>query len=157
MKMGPDGYSSKCDIWSIGITAIELAEMQPPMFELHPMRALYLIPKNPPPKLNEKTGKWGKDFKDWLKVTLVKNPAKRPSASQLVKHSFFKSIKSRPGILEELVQRVQNVGGKGKQSIVQQFADDSDDEDTHDRESSLTDDNGVADQGGTDEQWGAAL
>lgn len=52
--MGPDGYNSRCDVWSMGITCIEMAEMQPPMFELHPMRALYLIPKNPPPKLNDK-------------------------------------------------------------------------------------------------------
>ena len=52
--MGPDGYNSRCDVWSMGITCIEMAEMQPPMFDLHPMRALYLIPKNPPPKLTDK-------------------------------------------------------------------------------------------------------
>eukprot|EP01147_Barroeca_monosierra_P005365 gene5365-7115_t len=54
MKMGPDGYTSRCDVWSMGITCMEMAEMQPPMFDLHPMRALYLIPKNPPPKLTDK-------------------------------------------------------------------------------------------------------
>lgn len=58
-QMGPDGYNSRCDVWSMGITCIEMAEMQPPMFDLHPMRALYLIPKNPPPKLNDKVRKEG--------------------------------------------------------------------------------------------------
>ena len=93
--MGPDGYSSKCDVWSMGITAIELAEMAPPMFDLHPMRALYLIPKNPPPKLSDK-GKWGKDFYEWVKTALNKNPSKRPSAGMLMKHPFFK-VRPRVG------------------------------------------------------------
>ena len=77
MKLGPDGYTTRCDIWSLGITAIELAEMAPPMFDLHPMRALYLIPKNPPPKLAANPKHWGKDFKDWLKQSLIKNPQRR--------------------------------------------------------------------------------
>ncbi|EDQ91779.1 uncharacterized protein MONBRDRAFT_14676 [Monosiga brevicollis MX1] len=84
MKMGPDGYTSRCDVWSMGITCIEMAEMQPPMFDLHPMRALYLIPKNPPPKLTDKS-RWSKDFREFIKATLVKNPQKRPSAGALTK------------------------------------------------------------------------
>lgn len=108
MKMGPDGYNIKCDVWSLGITAIELAEMMPPMFDLHPMRALYLIPKNPPPKLQEKK-KWSKDFHDWLKLSLIKNPAKRPGCDQLAKHSFHKQALKRPGTLAELVLRVKQV------------------------------------------------
>lgn len=87
MKLGPDGYTTRCDIWSLGITAIELAEQAPPMFDLHPMRALYLIPKNPPPKLKDAKG-WSKDFRDWLKACLVKNPAKRPDCTDLLKSSW---------------------------------------------------------------------
>lgn len=129
MKMGPDGYSSICDVWSLGITAIEFAEMAPPMFELHPMRALYLIPKNPPPKLSEK-GKWGKDFREWVKAALVKNPTKRPNCTQLLKHSWFKSVKPNSTALEDLVHRVQGSGMKPKQhNDVQEFQNDSDDED----------------------------
>lgn len=109
MKMGPDGYSSRCDIWSLGITAIELAEMMPPMFDLHPMRALYLIPKNNPPKLAEKK-KWSKDFHDWLKVALTKNALKRPAAHELMKHAWgLHFVKKAPTALAQLVRRCHGV------------------------------------------------
>jgi len=128
MKMGPDGYSSICDVWSLGITAIELAEMAPPMFELHPMRALYLIPKNPPPKLSEK-GKWSKDFREFVKTALVKNPSKRPNCTQLLKNSYFKQCKPNSTALEDLVHRVQGSGMRhSKIGDVQEFQNDSDDE-----------------------------
>eukprot|EP00043_Microstomoeca_roanoka_P006261 m.61501 g.61501 ORF g.61501 m.61501 type:complete len:755 (-) comp13344_c1_seq1:176-2440(-) len=120
MKMGPDGYNSRCDVWSMGITCIEMAEMQPPMFDLHPMRALYLIPKSPAPKLNEK-GKWSKDFREFIKAVLVKNPAKRPSAGSLTKHSFFKQMKTHPTALVDLVKQVTALGDKGGLSLVQEF------------------------------------
>lgn len=110
MKMGPDGYNVKCDIWSLGITAIELAEMAPPMFDLHPMRALYLIPKNKPPTLAEKK-KWSGDFSKWLKDALTKNPAKRPDAEASQKHTWFKFVKSHAKCLEELVHRVTSASG----------------------------------------------
>eukprot|EP00047_Mylnosiga_fluctuans_P002871 m.226275 g.226275 ORF g.226275 m.226275 type:complete len:777 (+) comp11404_c0_seq1:48-2378(+) len=129
MKIGPDGYSSICDIWSLGITAIEVAELAPPMFDLHPMRALYLIPKNPPPKLGDK-GKWSKDFRDFVKSSLVKNPAKRPTATALLKHSFFKPCKPNSTALEDLVSRVKGLGGRPSNSGVQEFQNDSDDEET---------------------------
>lgn len=111
MKLGPDGYTTRCDVWSLGITAIELAEMMPPMFDLHPMRALYLIPKNQPPKLAADPRHWSKDFKDWLKQALVKNAAKRPSCAELLKHQWFKLMKNHERCLEKLVMEYQQVKG----------------------------------------------
>lgn len=99
MKLGPDGYTTRCDVWSLGITAIELAEQAPPMFDLHPMRALYLIPKNPPPKLKD-AKVWSKDFKEWLKGALTKNPAKRPDCTELLKSSWCKKGKEGDVLLE---------------------------------------------------------
>lgn len=97
-----DRYTAKCDIWSLGITAIELAERVPPMFELPPMRAVYLIPRIEPPTLADK-GKWSTDFSMWLKEVLIKNPARRPDAEALQKHAWFKLLTSHPKCLEELV------------------------------------------------------
>uniref|UniRef100_A0A6Q2X978 non-specific serine/threonine protein kinase n=1 Tax=Esox lucius TaxID=8010 RepID=A0A6Q2X978_ESOLU len=79
------GYNQLCDIWAVGITAIELAELQPPMFDLHPMRALFLMSKSSfqPPKLKDKT-KWSTAFQNFVKVTLTKNPKKRPTAEKLL-------------------------------------------------------------------------
>lgn len=111
MKLGPDGYTTRCDIWSLGITAIELAEMAPPMFDLHPMRALYLIPKNPAPKLAADPKHWGKDFKDWLKQSLIKNPQRRPSCADLLKHSWFKMMKSNERVLEDLITEFKEAKG----------------------------------------------
>ena len=114
MKLGPDGYNVKCDVWSLGITAIELAEMQPPMFDLHPMRALYLIPKNSPPKLNKTKKKWSNDFHNWLKNCLVKNPSKRPSAAELLKHAWGKkNIADHPNCLRDLVKKAAQIAGGG--------------------------------------------
>lgn len=127
MKMGPDGYTTRCDIWSLGITAIELAEMAPPMFDLHPMRALYLIPKNPPPTLKKSDKKkWSKDFADYLKQSLIKNPQKRPDAAALTKHSFFKQVPKAPNVCAELVRRFKALDTPEKKSE-EDVDDDGDD------------------------------
>ncbi|XP_061536868.1 mitogen-activated protein kinase kinase kinase kinase 5-like isoform X6 [Phycodurus eques] len=84
------GYNELCDIWSVGITAIELAELQPPMFELHPLRVLFLMSKSgyQPPKLKDKA-KWSSMFYNFVKAVLVKNPKKRPSAFKMLSHMFL--------------------------------------------------------------------
>jgi len=86
------GYDQQCDVWAVGITAIELAELQPPLFDLHPMRALYLISKRnyTPPTVKEKS-KWSSDMRDFIKLTLTKNPKKRPAAEKLLQHQFCKN------------------------------------------------------------------
>ncbi|XP_076014694.1 mitogen-activated protein kinase kinase kinase kinase 5 [Genypterus blacodes] len=84
------GYNELCDIWSVGITAIELAELQPPLFDVHPLRVLFLMSKSgyQPPKLKDKP-KWSSNFYNFVKTMLVRNPKKRPSASKLLSHSFM--------------------------------------------------------------------
>ncbi|KAM5247874.1 mitogen-activated protein kinase kinase kinase kinase 2 isoform 1-T1 [Ctenodactylus gundi] len=83
------GYNELCDIWALGITAIELGELQPPLFHLHPMRALMLMSKSSfqPPKLRDKT-RWTQNFHHFLKLALTKNPKKRPTAEKLLQHPF---------------------------------------------------------------------
>ncbi|XP_076644044.1 MAP4K3-like protein hppy isoform X6 [Halictus rubicundus] len=102
------GYNQLCDIWACGITAIELAELQPPMFDLHPMRALFLMSKSgfKPPTLKDKD-KWSPTFHNFVKVALTKNPKKRPTAEKLLQHAFFQGEMSKRLALE-LLQKVSN-------------------------------------------------
>ncbi|XP_069623553.1 misshapen-like kinase 1 isoform X4 [Ranitomeya imitator] len=85
----PDAtYDYRSDIWSLGITAIEMAEGAPPLCDMHPMRALFLIPRNPPPKLKSK--KWSKKFIDFIDTCLIKNYMSRPPTEQLLKYPFIR-------------------------------------------------------------------
>ncbi|XP_069395022.1 mitogen-activated protein kinase kinase kinase kinase 3 isoform X9 [Paralichthys olivaceus] len=97
------GYNQLCDIWAVGITAIELAELQPPMFDLHPMRALFLMTKSnfQPPKLKDKL-KWTNNFHHFVKLALTKNPKKRPTAEKLLQHPFVSQPLSRTLAIELL-------------------------------------------------------
>uniref|UniRef100_A0A671VSW3 Mitogen-activated protein kinase kinase kinase kinase 2 n=1 Tax=Sparus aurata TaxID=8175 RepID=A0A671VSW3_SPAAU len=97
------GYNHLCDIWAVGITAIELAELQPPMFDLHPMRALMLMSKSnfQPPRLKDKT-KWSAAFQSFVKMALIKNPRKRPSAETLLQHPFVTQLLTRNLVIELL-------------------------------------------------------
>uniref|UniRef100_A0A069DY22 non-specific serine/threonine protein kinase n=1 Tax=Panstrongylus megistus TaxID=65343 RepID=A0A069DY22_9HEMI len=85
----PDAtYDNRSDLWSLGITALEMAESQPPLCDLHPMRALFLIPRNPPPRLKSK--KWSKKFHGFIETVLVKDYHQRPYTEQLLKHPFIR-------------------------------------------------------------------
>lgn len=99
------GYNQLCDIWATGITAIELAELQPPMFDLHPMRALFLMSKSSfkPPTLKEKE-KWSPTFQSFIKTALTKNPKKRPTAEKLLSHPFVMGDMS-VRIVKDLLQK----------------------------------------------------
>ncbi|XP_017835286.2 mitogen-activated protein kinase kinase kinase kinase 5 isoform X2 [Drosophila busckii] len=99
------GYNQLCDIWACGITAIELAELQPPMFDLHPMRALFLMSKSgfKPPTLSNKD-KWSPTFHNFIKTALTKNPKKRPTAERLLQHPFVQCEMSMR-LAKELLQK----------------------------------------------------
>ncbi|KAK2852508.1 hypothetical protein Q7C36_007709 [Tachysurus vachellii] len=103
------GYNQLCDIWAVGITSIELAELQPPMFDLHPMRALFLMSKSSfqPPKLKDKV-KWSTSFQHFVKVSLTKNPKKRPTAEKLLTHMFVAQSGLSRRLAFELLDKMNN-------------------------------------------------
>eukprot|EP01118_Nematostelium_gracile_P014273 TRINITY_DN5522_c0_g1_i2.p1 TRINITY_DN5522_c0_g1~~TRINITY_DN5522_c0_g1_i2.p1 ORF type:complete len:331 (+),score=73.34 TRINITY_DN5522_c0_g1_i2:176-1168(+) len=98
-------YTHNADIWSLGITAIELAEKNPPLVTLAPMRAMCVIPFEPAPIL---AGNWSSDFKNFVAACLDKDPLTRISASQLLSHPFLDNVEPMASLLEKRVKVLQD-------------------------------------------------
>ncbi|XP_039515270.1 misshapen-like kinase 1 isoform X5 [Pimephales promelas] len=135
----PDStYDYRSDIWSLGITAIEMAEGAPPLCDMHPMRALFLIPRNPPPKLKSK--KWSKKFIDFIEGCLVKSYPSRPSTEQLLKHSFIRDQPTERQVriqLKDHIDRTRKKRGEKEETEYEYSGSDEEDENRGDeRESS---------------------
>ena len=127
----PDAtYDNRSDLWSLGITALEMAEAQPPLCDMHPMRALFLIPRNPPPRLKSK--RWNSKFKNFIETVLVKDYHQRPYTDQLLKHPFVGQLANERQIriqIKDLIDRMKKHKAQKEREEMQQFAYSGSDDD----------------------------
>lgn len=101
------GYDTVADIWSLGITALEMAEGKPPYGDIHPMRAIFMIPTKPPPSFRE-IDRWNPEFIDFVSLCLVKNPEERATATDLLQHEFVKNAKAN-SILTQMIAEAKEI------------------------------------------------
>lgn len=104
-------YDQRSDIWSMGITAIEIAEGEPPLSDLHPMRALFLIPKNKPAMLKDKR-KWSSDLSAFIAKCLIKDFEVRPNCKQMLAHPFLAKINEN-AVVQQMVELIDKHREKG--------------------------------------------
>ncbi|XP_041441066.1 misshapen-like kinase 1 L homeolog isoform X7 [Xenopus laevis] len=125
----PDAtYDYRSDIWSLGITAIEMAEGAPPLCDMHPMRALFLIPRNPPPKLKSK--KWSKKFIDFIDTCLIKNYMSRPPTEPLLKHPFIRDQPTERQVRIQLKDHIDR-SRKKRDETEYEYSGSEDEEENH--------------------------
>lgn len=101
------GYDCVADIWSLGITALEMAEGKPPYGDIHPMRAIFMIPTKPPPSFRD-IDRWSPEFIDFVSICLVKNPEERATATDLLLHEFVKNAKPN-SILISMINEAKEI------------------------------------------------
>ncbi|KPJ00350.1 Serine/threonine-protein kinase 3 [Papilio xuthus] len=101
------GYDCVADIWSLGITALEMAEGKPPYGDIHPMRAIFMIPTKPPPSFRE-PDQWSPEFIDFVSQCLVKKPEERATAEYLLTHEFIGNAK-HPSILSTMIAEAREI------------------------------------------------
>ncbi|XP_038208030.1 myosin-IIIb-like isoform X2 [Zerene cesonia] len=107
-------YDCRCDVWSVGITAIELAEGEPPLSGLHPMRALFQIPRNPPPNLSHPE-QFSAQLADFISECLVKDMNQRPFARELLEHPLLLAVSSfEEKIRKELQAEIKRQRAEGR-------------------------------------------
>ncbi|XP_076437870.1 serine/threonine-protein kinase 3-like isoform X2 [Babylonia areolata] len=102
------GYDCVADIWSLGITALEMAEGKPPYGDIHPMRAIFMIPTKPPPSFRQ-PDKWSSEFIDFVSKCLVKNPENRATAEDLLEHDFITSADKGCDLLKEMIREAKEI------------------------------------------------
>jgi serine/threonine-protein kinase 24/25/MST4 len=115
------GHDFKADIWSLGITAMELIHGEPPHASTHPMKVLFLIPKAPAPRLEGNN--YSKDFKDFVASCLTKDPDRRPSAKELLKHRFIKNAGKTEALQELIIRRQEWEAGRGATGNLRYYAE----------------------------------
>lgn len=134
-KNGKNPYDERIDLWSLGITCIELAEKEPPLSEVHPMRALMQIPIRDPPTL-QNTKKWSREFVDFVRECLVKDQKKRHTAEELLNHPFVATLgedkKCLIQLLEDAKRAKQRVAAEEESSLDEPKPNGLDDDDGDD-------------------------
>uniref|UniRef100_A0A2K5TY83 non-specific serine/threonine protein kinase n=1 Tax=Macaca fascicularis TaxID=9541 RepID=A0A2K5TY83_MACFA len=98
-------YDARCDVWSLGITAIELGDGDPPLFDMHPVKTLFKIPRNPPPTLLHPE-KWCEEFNHFISQCLIKDFERRPSVTHLLDHPFIKGVHGKVLFLQNQLAKV---------------------------------------------------
>ncbi|XP_055223175.1 misshapen-like kinase 1 isoform X16 [Gorilla gorilla gorilla] len=128
----PDAtYDYRSDIWSLGITAIEMAEGAPPLCDMHPMRALFLIPRNPPPRLKSK--KWSKKFIDFIDTCLIKTYLSRPPTEQLLKFPFIRDQPTERQVRIQLKDHIDR-SRKKREETEYEYSGSEEEDDSHGEE-----------------------
>ncbi|KAK8383963.1 hypothetical protein O3P69_016010 [Scylla paramamosain] len=123
------GYDCVADIWSLGITALEMAEGKPPYGDIHPMRAIFMIPTKPPPSFRE-PDQWQPEFIDFVSRCLVKNPEERATATELLQHPFIRGAQPSSilrTMLEEAME-IRESQNANRQNQIKHITESDDDE-----------------------------